>query len=174
MFKINNVKVSWDIKTFKDLKWFRKPFNDSQQLEDWKKLGFTHENFNGLLVDASTPGAVPEWAWNLARENFNYENISVSLFCMMPGDIIPEHKDTYKKYIEINSIQDPTSIWRTIVMLEDWRSGHYLEIDGVAQIDWRAGNAFSWNWDTPHIAANLGTQPRYTLQITGTKNLNVR
>lgn len=174
MFKLKNLEVTWDIESFKELEWFRKPFNDPDQLQKWRNLGFTHENYNGLLVDSSKPGAVPSWAWDLARNNFDYENISVSLFCMMPGDIIPEHQDTYKKYIEVYKVEDPTSIWRTVVMLEDWHSGHYLEIDGIAQIDWRAGSAFSWNWNTPHLAANIGKTPRYTLQITGTKNLNVQ
>jgi hypothetical protein len=26
---------------------------------------------------------------------------------------------------------------------------------------------FEWTYDTPHMAANIGLEPRYTLQITG-------
>jgi len=33
----------------------------------------------------------------------------------------------------------------------------------------KSGDWISWNYDTPHMAANIGTEPRYTLQITGHK-----
>lgn len=169
MYKIGNVGVTWNVADFKNLSWTRKPFNDAKQLEAWKQAGFTHTNFNGLLVDASVPGAVPAWAWNLAREEFKYDNLGVSIFCMMPGDIIPNHQDTYVKYRQVFNIKDPNTIWRSLVMLDDWKSGHYLEIAGIAEVNWRAGNTFTWNYDTPHMAANIGQEPRYTLQITGTR-----
>jgi hypothetical protein len=30
-----------------------------------------------------------------------------------------------------------------------------------------AGDVVVWPYDTPHMAANMGLIPRYTLQITG-------
>jgi hypothetical protein len=59
------------------------------------------------------------------------------------------------------------TIHRAIVFLEDWASGHYLEIDGEPIIKWTAGDVVIWCYDTPHMAANMGLTPRYTLQITG-------
>jgi hypothetical protein len=32
---------------------------------------------------------------------------------------------------------------------------------------WTAGTVVEWTYDTPHMAANIGLEPRYTLQITG-------
>ena len=59
------------------------------------------------------------------------------------------------------------TIGRALVMLEDWKPGHYLDLDDVAVTDWKAGDYFWWTDDTPHTAANIGTEDRYTLQITG-------
>jgi hypothetical protein len=53
------------------------------------------------------------------------------------------------------------------VFLEDWKSGHYFEGNDVAKVNWRAGDVVEWQYDASHMAANLGLEPRYTLQITG-------
>jgi hypothetical protein len=53
------------------------------------------------------------------------------------------------------------------VLLEDWQSGHYLEVDGVPVVNWHAGQVVQWVYDVPHMAANIGLEDRYTLQITG-------
>ena len=59
------------------------------------------------------------------------------------------------------------TISRALVLLEDWQSGHYLEVDNNPIVNWSAGDTVEWIYDTPHMAANLGLAPRYTLQITG-------
>lgn len=172
MFKIGKVEKIWDLTGIDhELDWKRKPFNDPIQVEEWIDMGFPGENFNGNLVDSSEPGNLPSWVWKVAYDNFPmYDNVGISLFMMTPGDMIPEHKDTYQRYIEVFEVENTNKIWRTLVMLEDWKSGHYLEIDRVPLVDWNAGDTFSWPFDSPHMAANLGRENRYTLQITGTRN----
>jgi hypothetical protein len=34
-------------------------------------------------------------------------------------------------------------------------------------VQWKAGQVVEWAYNTPHMAANIGKTPRYTLQITG-------
>jgi hypothetical protein len=81
---------------------------------------------------------------------------------------MPEHRDLYKRYIEVFGLQGrESSIRRAIVFLEDWKSGHYLELDGYPVVKWSAGDVVEWQYDVPHMAANIGLDPRYTLQITG-------
>ena len=81
---------------------------------------------------------------------------------------MPVHKDLYKRYIEIFNLQGQEKcIRRALVLLEDWKSGHYLEVDNVPIVKWRAGDVAEWIYDTPHMAANIGLEDRYTLQITG-------
>lgn len=87
---------------------------------------------------------------------------------MRPGDVLPEHGDTYDRFCKIHDVKDIQTIRRYIVFLEPWRSGHYFEIDGVPIVQWQAGTWVSWQGDTLHVAANIGSEMRYTLQITGT------
>ena len=41
------------------------------------------------------------------------------------------------------------------------------ECMGEPVVGWRAGQVVEWQYDTPHMAANIGLEDRYTLQITG-------
>ena len=59
------------------------------------------------------------------------------------------------------------TIYRAILFLEDWKPGHYAEYNYQPLVDWRVGDCVVWQYDAPHMAANLGLNPRYTLQITG-------
>jgi hypothetical protein len=81
---------------------------------------------------------------------------------------MPEHSDLYKRYIELFDLQGQEHrIRRALVLLEDWQPGHYLEIMGEPIVKWQAGTVVQWDYDTPHMAANIGIEDRYTLQITG-------
>ena len=53
------------------------------------------------------------------------------------------------------------------MLLEDWKPGHYLEVDSKPYVAWKAGDTVEWVYDLPHMAANIGLEDRYTLQITG-------
>ncbi len=53
--------------------------------------------------------------------------------------------------------------------MEDWRSGHYFEVDGNPIMDYKAGTYAWWIGDVEHMAANIGKGYRYTLQLTGHK-----
>jgi len=109
----------------------------------------------------------PTWI-NPFREIFVWQNWAWSVYRMGPGTVLPNHRDTYARYREIYGVVDPKSIWRAVVFLEDWQSGHYFEIDHTPVTGWRAGDYATWQGDTQHLAANMGETPRFTLQITGT------
>ena len=38
-------------------------------------------------------------------------------------------------------------------------------------IPWSDGDYVMWNYDVPHMVGNLGIEPRYTMQITGIKDV---
>jgi len=86
---------------------------------------------------------------------------------MTPGIILPKHSDLYTRYKHVHGLADSKTVWRAVVFLEDWQSGHYLELDNTPINQWRAGNFVAWNDDVEHLAANMGTTDRYTLQLTG-------
>ena len=96
-------------------------------------------------------------------------NTVVALTKMKVGQILPWHVDRCKTYISKNNIKDKTKIARIIVFLEDSKPGHQLWIEDQLCTG-EAGSCFGWMFGTKHMAANLGEQDRYTLQITGVRD----
>lgn len=86
---------------------------------------------------------------------------------LLPGMILPTHIDPYSYFQSMHKVSDINCIMRIIVFLEDWQSGHISEVDGVPNTQWRCGDWISWFGQTPHMAANIGSTDRYSLQITG-------
>jgi hypothetical protein len=52
------------------------------------------------------------------------------------------------------------------VFLHDQKAGHQLWIKDQICLG-PAGSAFGWSFGTEHMAANLGWDDRYILQVTG-------
>lgn len=162
------IEPFWDDE-YKNLDYIKEPFNNPEDMERWRREGYTHkqELFTGFLCDMRKPQ--PSWnsqliAW--AEQQFVITDIGTSYYRMTTGTVLPVHSDTYKKYIELFgcNIDD---IVRILLMPEDWKSGHYIEVNGMSISGWVAGDYFWWRSDTPHMAANIGIEERYTIQITG-------
>lgn len=114
----------------------------------------------------------PQPRWNHQFiEHFNmlgWKDIGTSYYRMNTGTVLPTHQDLYAKYIDLFQLQGQEhTIRRAIVFLEDWQPGHYAEYMDSPFVEWKAGDTVEWPYATPHMAANLGVTPRYTLQITG-------
>ena len=149
----------------RDLAYINEPFNDSASLTEWRRLGFSQSRFTGDMYDMrnSEPGWVDSF-----RDIFPFERLSWSFYRMPPGCVLPAHRDTYDRFKLIHGLETTHSVVRTIVFLEDWASGHYLEMNGTPVTGWCAGDWVSWHDDFLHLAANMGQTNRYTLQLTGT------
>lgn len=159
----------WWVGGFKSLKFINEPFNDPATESHWRELGYTQTRFTGDMYDMR----FPEPAWiNGFRHYLPWQHFSWSVYRMSPGTVIPNHQDIYTRFKKIYNITDGDHIWRALVMLEDWQSGHYLEVDGQPMVKWLAGDTFIWQNDVMHLAANMGETNRYTLQITGVPNEN--
>lgn len=101
-------------------------------------------------------------------KKFKLEESVVAVQKMEVGQVLPWHKDGYVTFIKNKQVKDKKNIVRIIVFLDASLPGHQLWIgDRLCTGD--AGTYFGWNYDTEHMAANLGKQDRYTLQITGVK-----
>lgn len=155
----------WDVSDYANFTYENHAFNDNQALKRWKQLGYTQSKFTGDLY--GMPNEMPIWVSQF-KEIFPWKNFSWQLYRMMPGTLLPAHQDTYEKFREINKIEDPNKIFRAVVFLEPWQSGHYFEIDSTNLSYWKKGDYVVWQNSVKHIAANIGETPRYTLQITGT------
>jgi hypothetical protein len=161
IFKIDN--PWWELK-HRDLDFYHEDFNNSADIQEWQKLGYTQSRFTGDMYDMRNPE--PEWIAPF-REIINMPKFSWSVYRMRPGDVLPNHADTYAMFRKIHNLDDFATIRRYVVFLEPWQSGHYFEIDGVQLPNWEAGTVAMWENGIMHVAANVGKTYRYTLQITG-------
>ena len=156
----------WDSE-YKTLDYVNEKFNDSKLLNLWLSLGYANQ-FTGDMCDMRSPQ--PTWNQRFIEifAGMEWKDIGTSYYRMATGTILPTHGDLYLKYIDLFDLKGREhTIRRAIVFLEDWKSGHCLEIIGRPITDWKAGTVIEWPYDTPHMAANIGLEPRYTLQITG-------
>jgi hypothetical protein len=152
---------------YKTLNYVNEQFNDSDNLEYWRSLGFA-DKFTGDMCDMQH--SQPSWNNTIVSifEQMGWKDIGTSYYRMQPGTILPTHGDLYKKYIKVFNLAGlEHTVRRAVIFLEDWQSGHYFEGLGEPLVKWCAGDTVEWAYDTPHMAANLGVTPRYTLQITG-------
>jgi len=161
-----NIDPFWDDE-YLHLDYEEEAFNNPLDTERWLKMGYRC-NFVGAMCDMRRPQ--PSWNHCFIEyfEGLGWKDIGTSYYRMATGTVLPTHQDTYKRYVELFNLQGKEhTIRRAIVFLEDWQSGHYLELKGKPVTGWRAGFTPVWAYDAPHMAANIGTTPRYTLQITG-------
>ena len=164
--QIANIECFWDDE-YKNLNYSIESFNSPLDTERWLRAGYRC-NFTGAMCDMR----YPQPSWNNKFIDYfaglGWRDIGTSYYRMDTGTILPTHQDTYKRYVELFDLQGKEHrIRRAIVFLEDWASGHYLELKGVPVTGWRRGFTVVWAYDAPHMAANIGLTPRYTLQITG-------
>lgn len=163
-----NLEVFWDDE-FKHLNYIQEPFNDPESVNQWLNQGY-QSKIVGAMCDMRQQQ--PSWNNKFVEhfEALGWKDVGTSYYCMPTGTVMPVHSDLYKKYIERFQLQrQEETVCRALVLLEDWKSGHYLEVMGVPYVGWKAGQVVEWTYDTPHMAANIGLEDRYTLQITGHK-----
>lgn len=156
----------WD-NEYQDLEYITEPFNDNENTRRWLELGFSN-HFTGEMCDMRSQQ--PQWNQQII-DHFvqqGWQDIGTSYYRMLPGTILPTHRDLYTKYVSIFNLQGREhTIRRAVIFLQDWQPGHYAEYQDEPFVNWQAGATVEWDYDTPHMAANCGFVPRYTLQVTG-------
>jgi len=170
IYRKGSAKVCWDIALAESLTYLHP--KDAT-------VGFTfidEEDLNRYTgnINADISRGFPNFIkLDVIEENFKWlSNKSYALSKMFPGNILPYHIDKYSYFKSSNNLDSSKRIIRAIIFLEDQKPGHILEIDGTRVNDWKAGDWVSWAGDTSHLAANLGRENRYTLQVTGIINEN--
>lgn len=162
-----NVVPTWSDELLNDLVFELHQHTDPTQYLDL--IDRTHFDWS-TVCNAYICRAVPEILTELANHFDCISDVVFQVSKMNPGMVLPMHRDVYQTYRSRRGLDNVNSIRRIIIFLQDWQSGHYLEVDGIPYVNWRAGDWVSWTGATPHLAANLGSSARYTLQITGTMN----
>lgn len=161
-----NIAKFWDDE-YKYLTYVNEPFNDKVSLQKWLDMGFANK-FTGDMCDMRHQQ--PSWNSKFIDifSELGWKDIGTSYYRIMPGTILPTHQDLYLKYIELFQLQGKEkNIRRAVVFMEDWQPGHYAEYLDTPLSQYKAGATVVWEYDAPHMAANVGSTPRYTLQITG-------
>jgi hypothetical protein len=165
-YKVYHLDVFWDDQ-YTGLDYTQEPYNDSNDVQTWLAAGY-QPKFCGDMADMRV--RQPNWNHKFIEyySEQGWKDIGTSYYRMTSGTVMPVHQDRYVKYIGMFDLHGlEHTIRRALVLLEDWRPGHYLEVSGRPFVDWQAGTVVEWCYDTPHMAANIGLEPRYTLQITG-------
>lgn len=154
--------VIWDHQ-FKNFDYVRQPIT-GEETTKWHNQGYTHETTTGKMY--GSVHTMPSYTQEIATL-LNLKNCGFVFYRMDTLDIMPTHIDHYNTYCKVfDKTRD--EVRRAIVFLEDWKPGHYFEIDGECIANYSAGEYVLWTPDVPHAASNIGIDPRYTLQITGT------
>jgi len=164
-----HIEPFWSKVSYTQLDYHLESFNNPQDIIKWKRQGYVHpqSHFTGMMCDMRKK----QPAWNNSivewfEQTYDVTDVGTSYYRMGTGVILPIHKDTYTKYRQLFDVRLKDCV-RVVVYLENWKSGHISEVDDVPITDWRAGDYIFWESDTPHLAANIGLDKRYTLQLTG-------
>lgn len=155
------VEPNWN-EDFKNFSYTRQPLTN-KELETWRSQGYNHTSFTGEMYGGKNK--MPDYVHTIA-ENIGLKKPGFVFYRMKTGDIMPTHVDHFRKYCEVFSVER-SKVWRAIVFLDDWKPGHYFEIQNEAFCNYRKGEFVVWSADVPHAASNIGIEDRHTLQITG-------
>lgn len=106
----------------------------------------------------------PQWVHDLARkipQDFHHHVVSV--IKNDPGQIIPYHVD---RHSILKETYGGGSTFRYLVFLQDWKPGHYFEIQKQSVTNWKAGDWIKFHRNAWHLGGNLGQEPFFSAQIT--------
>lgn len=162
MINSGKVDVIWD-DSYKHFAYEKQPLMD-YEIERWRSEGYYNESFSGHMYGSKNP--MPEWVHEVASK-IGLHKCGFVFYKMKTLDIMPNHVDHFQTYMRVFDAERK-DVYRALVFLEDWKPGHYLEVDHKGVVNWNAGDYFLWSADVEHAASNIGIEDRYTLQITGT------
>jgi hypothetical protein len=156
----------WDQVGYKEFPYIKQSVT-TEEVNEWISKGYDHvKSYTGEMYD--NQNLMPAWTETF-KELLDFNNLTFTFYKMSTLEIMPVRVDDFTTYNRLTNAKSE-NVFRILIMLEDWKPGHYLEIDGTGIVNWVAGDYFVWEHDVPHAASNIGIEPRYTLQITGTKS----
>ena len=100
----------------------------------------------------------------LGLTSVDKKELQTRVHIQQPGQVWNLHIDKLEKFNKT----DPHSVYRFMVMLNDWEPGHFIQYGNFVHTGYRAGEIYSFDWyNVPHCTANAGLGPRCTLLVTG-------
>ena len=154
------IPVTWAEADYKNLTWVtnkvhEEKFNATVDTQNYNiGVYMCFENLPAKFYDAV--------------KDLGLNKVVVAVNKLTPGQILPYHTDRYNTYKARNGITEQDEIIRIIVFLHEQKAGHQLWIEDKVCVG-PAGSYFGWGKGVEHMAANLGSEDRYILQVTGIK-----
>lgn len=161
-----NIPINWN-NTHELLDYSFEEFKDSSKVSQWQQSGLDLEKLKIGLHQLKQPY---EWMNCVSNviDSLPILNPTYCIHLLTPGNFLPFHSDLYSYYSKKNNISNLNDIIRIIIFLNDAVPGQILQIADKVYINYKKGDVAYWFGSTPHLAANLSTSNRYTLQITAT------
>jgi hypothetical protein len=159
---MKRIDVTWKLQDYLDLDYQPLGGYGSRDFAAYHHYPYKHLINNDMY---GIPNPMPKFVSGVL-DNFKYGIKTISFCRMPPGNILPLHRDRYTAFIESHDIRDVDAIHRYIVFLEHSKLGHLLQIEDRVYAVWRPGDYIGWQGTTVHAAYNLGTEHRYTMQVT--------
>ena len=163
---IKKYNIKWDIEEIKNLKWeFIEGYGVNEAF-----LKYSNTNYKNSLHNYKYfyPNPMPKFVDAIVDlPIFNkWNTILIGFTLLKPGQVLPLHYDTYDKTRKTFYLKDSHTITRFVIFLEDSKDGHIFEFENSIIKKWKCHDYVFWKDKTLHGAYNLGTENRYTLQIT--------
>jgi hypothetical protein len=152
---------------YRDLEYVSGYVTSSKTEQMWLAQGHIKEAV--IIAGYHNNHIMPKWVEKFADFFPDFENFAYSIHRMDPGRYFPIHGDHYNRYREVFGIEKNIDVYRMAMFFNDRESGQFYEVGDQAFSEWVAGQVFCWKNDTTHLAANLGSTPRYNLIVTCTK-----
>ena len=159
-------KIDWSIDEVENLDYHFVPTYQINPSFDH----YHHERYKHTIGNDAyfLPNVMPSFVDEIMKlEPFKrYKVITPGFHRLQPGMILPLHKDPYTKFKKIYNLDSSESITRIIIFMQDYIPGHYIQIENEVITHYNKGCFVKWKGETLHAAFNLGTENRYTLQLT--------
>lgn len=98
-------------------------------------------------------------------ESLGMDVVTVSSILQPPGSTVPWHHDQF--FLLKKKFPDRPQPVRALMMLEDWKLGHFLQFGDDVFHHWKAGDGYIIDEEVRHLGTNAGMQDKYTLQVSG-------
>lgn len=134
-------------------------------MNEYQRYGYTVHNTKLWKTTNAEPKITFGWESDIARQ-LPLDRAIVTVTRQDPGQILPWHRDRFF-FLRKHYPQDPRPIWRFLVFLSPWKTGHFLQVADSVLHHWQQGDVVVWQPDTEHLAANVGLEQKWTANVTG-------
>lgn len=126
--------------------------------DDYKLLPYETDSSAKEVYENKT---MPQWTKRLTNAfglySQEYSFVKVNSMVSRPLDVA----DMSKKNIPAHLLHT------SLMMLEDWQPGQFLQIDDIPYINWKQGDWFEFNSKVKYGYSNIGDSEWYILHTTG-------